>query len=50
MGSLESLDELQFEEHQSIAKGKRKSVVKETNNHLDHADETLKRIEAQTSK
>ena len=50
MGSLESLDELQFEEHQSIAKSKRKSVVKETNNHLDHADETLKRIEAQTSK
>ena len=50
MGSLEALDELQFEEHQSIAKSKRKSVVKEANHQLDLADETLKRIEAQTSK
>ena len=45
MGTLEALDELQFEEHQSIAKAKRKSVVKEANNHLDLADEILKRIE-----
>jgi len=50
MGCLEALDELQFEEHQSIAKSKRKSVVKEANHQLDIADETLKRIEAKTSK
>ena len=50
MSKLEALDELHFEEHQSIAKSKRKSAVKEANNQLDLADETLKRIETLISK
>ena len=50
MSSLETLDGLQFEEHQNIPKSKRKSVIKEANTHLDTADEILKNIEAQTSK
>ena len=45
MSSLEVLDRLQFNEHQDIAKGKRKSVVIYTNSQLDNADAALKRIE-----
>ena len=45
MSSLEVLDRLQFNEHQNIAKGKRKSVVIYTNSQLDNADAALKRIE-----
>ena len=45
MSSLEVLDGLQFEEHQNIAKSKRKSVVKIANSNLDIADEILRRIE-----
>ena len=43
--SLETLDGLQFEEHQSIVKSKRKSVINTANSYLDTADEILKRIE-----
>ena len=50
MISLEVLDGLQFEEHQNVAKSKKKSVIKTTNDHLDSADETLKRIEQLTPK
>ena len=50
MNSLEILDGIQFEEHQNVAKSKRKSVVKIANSHLDIADETLKRIEELNAK
>ena len=45
MRSLEDLDALRFEEHQSVAKNKRKSVATEANRQLDHADDVIKRIE-----
>ena len=50
MKSLEVLDELQFEEHQTIAKSKKKSVIRTTNDYLDTADEAIKRIEQLSSK
>jgi len=49
MRSLEALDDLRFEENQLLAKNKRKTVATNTNKHLDHADEVIRRIENQLS-
>jgi len=50
MRSLEALDELRFDESQTLAKSKRKTVATEANKHLDQADEVLKRIEDRIQK
>lgn len=45
MRSLEALDDLRFDESQSLAKSKRKTVATETNKYLDQADEHQKTIQ-----
>jgi len=45
MRSLEALDDLRFDESQTLAKTKRKTVATDTNKHLDQADEVQKTIE-----
>lgn len=44
MKILESLDGIQLDEGQTLARNKRKSVVNLTNAHLDRADDVLTRI------
>ena len=50
MRSLEALDDLRFDESQTLAKSKRKTVATETNKHLDQADDVLKIIEDKLQK
>jgi len=45
MRSLEALDDMRFDESQTLAKSKRKTVATETNKHLDRADELQKTVE-----
>jgi len=44
MRALESLDGIQLQEAQTMAKSKRKSVVNAANSHMDQAEEMLQRI------
>ena len=44
MKILESLDSIQLEESQTLARSKRKSIVNSTNANMDGADEIIHRI------
>jgi len=50
MRSLEALDDMRFDESQTLAKSKRKTVATDTNKHLDQADEVQKSIEEKLQK